>query len=390
MKVKYVTAIIVVILALALLVYFYNHQFARGIKFESQPIPSEVIKSNDDLKKKETINILIIEGGGVRGLIPLYLIRHIEKRLGKPIEDVFDVFSGVSTGAIIATSLNIPDAEFNRLDAEDESIYSKTDRLINIYENESEYIFSTPWYHNILTVNGYLSPRFIGSRLCDVLKRNYSTELKFTSLEKYVIIPSLDIHNGKLHLFKNRGSEASNLPTNTLYQLIMAASSAEAFFTPVDFVTTGDTLSHEYFADAAITANDPASIILHDVIENFPGKNYYVLILGSGIHPVSTMDFNYKSLKSWGKLRWFQDAIFSMSRSMDYQQIFSLEIAESLASTRVRYDYLNVLLIDPFIGPFDYKLIDKLKVLSDRLIEENAEEIDQIINYLKEEGSEGN
>ncbi|QFT54683.1 patatin-like phospholipase family protein [Microbulbifer sp. THAF38] len=381
MKVRYITAIIVLILGL--LVYFYNHQFIQGVKFESQPIASELIKSNEDLKKKETINILIIEGGGVRGLIPLYLMRYIEEQLGRPIEEFFDVFSGVSTGAIIATSLNIPDAEFNRLDSG--KTLSKNEKLISIYENESEYIFSAPWYHNILTANGYLSPKFKGSHLCKVLKKNYSTQMNFTSLNNYVIIPSLDIHNGQLHLFKNRGDEVGKLPTNTLYQLVLAASSAEAYFTPVDFVTADGTLSHRYFADAAITANDPASIILHDVINEFPDKNYYVLILGSGIHPVQTMDFNYRSLKSWGKLRWFQDAIFSMTRSMDYQQIFSLEIAKSLASSRVSYDYLNIQLIDPFVGPFDYKSIDKLKVLSDRLIEENKAEIDRVIDSLEGE-----
>jgi hypothetical protein len=388
MKVKHsVVIFFLLVVALSLLVFSYNYVFVRGIKFDSQPITEELIKSNEALEKKETINILIIEGGGVRGLIPLYVIQHIEKQLGKPVEEVFDVFSGVSTGAIIATSLNIPLSQLGRLDFDHDNISSRSERLIKVYEKESEFLFSVPWYHNALTLNGYLSPQFMGAHLSEVLERNYSPAMNFTSLNNYVIIPSLDVHNGRLHLFKNRGIKALDLPTNTLYQLVAAASSAEAFFTPVDFVGPDKKITHRYFADAAITANDPANVILHDVIKNFPGKNYYLLILGSGIHPVHTMGFDYRSLKSWGKLRWFHDAIFSMTRSMDYQQIFSLEIAESLAPSRVKYDYLNVELIDPFVGPFDYKSIDKLKILSDRLIDENEEEIDKIVDYLKGEGS---
>ncbi|WNZ57400.1 hypothetical protein QT397_08700 [Microbulbifer sp. MKSA007] len=64
------------------------------------------------------------------------------------------------------------------------------------------------------------------------MEKNFTDKLKFTSLKNYVIIPSLNIHMGQLQLFKNRGEAITKLPTNTLYQLVTAAASAETVFPP--------------------------------------------------------------------------------------------------------------------------------------------------------------
>jgi len=54
--------------------------------------------------------ILELSGGGIRGIIPAILCAHIEKEAGKPLNQIFDFFSGTSTGAILATlySAGIP------------------------------------------------------------------------------------------------------------------------------------------------------------------------------------------------------------------------------------------------------------------------------------------
>src|SRR3989304_2490237 len=49
--------------------------------------------------------ILSIDGGGVRGIIPLACLVRLESRLGRPCREIFDMAAGTSTGAGIAAGI---------------------------------------------------------------------------------------------------------------------------------------------------------------------------------------------------------------------------------------------------------------------------------------------
>ena len=54
------------------------------------------------------IKVLAIDGGGVRGIIPAMVLAEVENRTQKHIADLFDLFAGTSTGAILALGLLKP------------------------------------------------------------------------------------------------------------------------------------------------------------------------------------------------------------------------------------------------------------------------------------------
>jgi len=41
--------------------------------------------------------ILLINGGGIQGMIPAMLLKHIQERTGKRIATIFDFIAGTST-----------------------------------------------------------------------------------------------------------------------------------------------------------------------------------------------------------------------------------------------------------------------------------------------------
>lgn len=65
----------------------------------------DVEGEKDPSKKKKVI--LSIDGGGMRGAITLAMLAELEKQSGKTCQEMFDMFVGTSTGAIISAGLAV-------------------------------------------------------------------------------------------------------------------------------------------------------------------------------------------------------------------------------------------------------------------------------------------
>src|SRR5690348_18029822 len=51
------------------------------------------------------INVLSIDGGGIRGIIPASILAALERCTGRELHQVFDLIAGTSTGGIIALGI---------------------------------------------------------------------------------------------------------------------------------------------------------------------------------------------------------------------------------------------------------------------------------------------
>lgn len=74
--------------------------------------PNEAVKLVTSMRQQELYRrkcgsrILCLDGGGIRGLLQMTLLREIERQTGKQIVELFDWIVGTSTGGIIALSLS--------------------------------------------------------------------------------------------------------------------------------------------------------------------------------------------------------------------------------------------------------------------------------------------
>ncbi|XP_050368574.1 phospholipase A I isoform X3 [Argentina anserina] len=79
---------------------------------------------------KQGLRILSMDGGGMKGLATVQILKAIEKGTGKPIHELFDLICGTSTGGMLAVALGIQ--------------LMSLDQCEEIYKNLGKLVFSEP------------------------------------------------------------------------------------------------------------------------------------------------------------------------------------------------------------------------------------------------------
>ncbi len=96
--------------------------------------------------------LLSIDGGGIRGIIPVCMLIKLEEVTGKPARETFSFVGGTSTGAIIAAGIaaGIPATQ-----------------MLHLYLNRAEEVFPQKWYNMIKRV--FLGRMYSAKKLHEVL-----------------------------------------------------------------------------------------------------------------------------------------------------------------------------------------------------------------------------
>jgi uncharacterized protein len=85
------------------------------------------------------VNVLSIDGGGIRGIIPAMVLADLEQRTGRRISSMFQLLAGTSTGGILALGLTQPGS-----DGQPEY---RASQLVELYEREGRNIFKRSLWH---------------------------------------------------------------------------------------------------------------------------------------------------------------------------------------------------------------------------------------------------
>lgn len=187
--------------------------------------------------------IISIDGGGIRGIIPLVILRAIQSQLKKPLPDLTGSWYGTSTGALIAAGLLIQD---------EPDFTQAIQNVLDIYE------FRSASSANPL---GNSNP---ARALHKILDENFD-EFSFERL------PNLHVVTCRLPAYE---TEIFNLKNNvTLADALKATCAVPGMFDPVK-------IRDHYYVDGFIKAKNPAAIAVENENQN---ADLILLSLGTGI-----------------------------------------------------------------------------------------------------------
>ena len=213
--------------------------------------------------------ILCLDGGGIRGIMSLQLLKKLEEIAGMPCCELFDMVGGTSTGGIIAGLIAL-----GKKAAEIEDLYI---RLVK----------------QVFTKRGWAANRFLNPP--DYTKKNYRDILKEiigenTTIQDAcmksrldVMITSKDVAAGEetyFTCFKDKNNYIGTYKDVLLRAVMEATMSAPTYFTPL-----------ERFVDGGVTTyNNPALAAIMEAVKYGPKGKYdtsalTVFSFGTGCRP---------------------------------------------------------------------------------------------------------
>ena len=248
------------------------------------------------------MNILSIDGGGIRGIIPATVLTVIEERAQRPVSELFDLLAGTSTGGILACALTAPDA------AGDGPRWRASD-LVGLYRSKGPKIFSRSLGRRVRSVEGLLDEKYDDEELVRALSR-YLGDTPLGEARRPVLLTAYDLHGRETFFFKSWRAEFSAVPMAVAAQ---ATSVAPTYFEPLR-------LGETTLIDGGVFAGNPAMCAYAEAARLAPGEQVRVLSLGCGR---ITRPIKHEDAKDWGLVEWVRpliDVVFDgVSAAVSYQ-----------------------------------------------------------------------
>ena len=242
---------------------------------------------------RKKFRILSIDGGGLRGMVPLMVLEKIEEQTGKRIHELFDMVVGTSTGGIIVCGvLASEDGKTPRL---------TLSQLMSLYRTKANEIFPyrkgpRKWFQ---TARNIFRPKYRP----DGLDRNlveYFDGLGLSSMLKPGIVTTYDVKNNEVIMFKSRlaiwNKDMFDAP---LRDVCRATSAAPTYLPAYKMSYTG---KERVLIDGGVYVNNPAMSAIADAVKcGINLSDIEVLSLGTGTHVERRADATKWGFGHWAK-----------------------------------------------------------------------------------------
>ena len=280
----------------------------------------------------EKFRILSIDGGGLRGVVPLTILKKVEEKIApKKIWEYFDLIAGTSTGGLITCAITLKDFQNPHL-----AKYSLDD-IMEVYLKRGKEIF--PQYnffqrliHKVSDIsNPAFSDKGIAKVFGDVLG-----EARMNDCLKPIMVSTYDLANNLPLFFKSNESKYDATLNARLYDICRATSAGPTYLPSYEFdYPKNKPIENEKrnCIDGGVYVNNPAMAALSEFSKNhkyyLPSteaekdidyRNVFVLSIGTGTYaaPISTKESRNAGLIYWAKA--ISDIMMrGVNRTTDYE-----------------------------------------------------------------------
>ena len=264
--------------------------------------------------------ILSIDGGGVRGLIPLRILETLESRLvqrgvNAPMHEIFDLMAGTSTGGLIAAGLSAP-----RPGGSTGEAAATIAELRAFYEREARDIFrnsiTARFARAVTNPIGLFDETYDARPLEKLLKERFGWTSMASGLTR-LVLTAYDIEQRKAVFMTNGLEEDGRRPDDYYFwQAVRATTAAPSYFEPAR-IENLTRKRDEAMVDGGVFMNDPATAAYLEARKlGWDTEEIVIISLGTGRAP--ERPFPYREAVGWGALGWMQP-----SRGVPILSIFS-------------------------------------------------------------------
>ncbi|CAK9866183.1 unnamed protein product [Sphagnum jensenii] len=334
-----------------------SRSLADGDRLEAAPAAATGLQARDDdifdlpvgqggPDTKRKLCILSLDGGGMRGLIAARMLTRLESLIqakvggGKVhLADYFDLFSGTSTGAVLATMLVTPNEK-------GEPLFT-ADGCCRFYQEQGKYIFKPHWYDPFHgSLRQLYRPKYSARRFENLLKLytvRKGQALTLLDTLKPIVVTSFDISKATPFFFVRHAATKDPSHNFRLWEVCRATAAAPTYFPPA-YVTSVDGTINGTLIDGGAIQNNPALVATTHALSNneeFPEatslQDILILSLGAG-----QMDKTHElsRAKKWGMTGWVRPIMDIMmdgtADTVDYQ------LATAYAGQNCSENYLRI------------------------------------------------
>ncbi|MBR1735329.1 MAG: patatin-like phospholipase family protein [Alphaproteobacteria bacterium] len=308
--------------------------------------------------------ILSIDGGGSRGIIPLFYVnelsRRLEKEFGNNIRLPIDMYAGTSVGALIATATAM---------GKQHEVHERYFSIVN-------QIFSYKWWKWPFT-KIFLGYTYEPDGRAAAIRELVTPENE-KEIESDLIIPFCSAKTHDIFKYRNYANDKRF----SLFDALMSSSAAPTYFPP--HVFTGLDNEHYEGTDGGIFANHPGAIALDDAFIRYPGSRYIMISIGTGQASASGNTTKGRNLISWAQK--ISDLFMNLQSKKTDDTLIS--IAGNHHTETFRYIRIN-----PTLDRDDYITdgtstahLERLEMIARQSIEPGGSEkrkFEEVFNILK-------